>query len=64
MHAHGHGVTHVGVVGQQRGPARDTAREKRIVKLRAGGASIRVIAASVGLSTAGVLKVLRRQEQP
>lgn len=60
LHAQEHRTT-VNVVGHRHGPAPDTVRDQHIQELRAQGATIRLIAAAVGLSTTGVIKALRRK---
>lgn len=64
MHATGHGSKVVHILDRQHGPTANSKRDAKIHRLRADGLTIRAIAAKVGLSTAGVIKALRRQKEP
>lgn len=64
-HARGHGITTVTLAPRRHGPRPQATRDEKITHLRAQGRTIREIAALVQLSTAGVIKALRRtQETP
>lgn len=60
-HARAHGtVAAVATVGRRHGPRPDVDRDRRIRELRTAGQSARTIAATVGITHAGVLAALRR----
>lgn len=59
-HARAHHETNVAIIRAHHGPTANEKRDARIRKLRTAGRTIRQIADTVGISTAGVLKSLRR----
>lgn len=61
-HARTHGTTRITTIGQRHGPQPSETRDRTIYQLRTQGHTIRTIAATVGLSTTGVIKALRRKE--
>lgn len=61
-HAEGHLLT-ITILRAHHGPVANAARDNKIHRLRAQGASIRAIALAVGISTAGVLKALKRPRE-
>lgn len=63
IHARTHGETTIATIRAHRGPTPNQRRDKRIQQLRTAGRTIRDIAATVGLSNAGVIKALRRTKE-
>ncbi|CAI9386075.1 hypothetical protein [Microbacterium sp. T2.11-28] len=59
---HGVGCTDTIHVLYTPGPKPNDKRDRRIRRLRAQGLTVRAIAATVNLSTAGVIKSLKRTE--
>lgn len=63
LEARTHARTHrepVTIIRAHHGPTADEHRDQRIRQLRTGGHTIRDIATTIGLSTAGVIKSLAR----
>ncbi|WP_315551273.1 hypothetical protein [Microbacterium aurum] len=59
-HARTHNERTVTIIRAHHGPTANKTRDKTIRKLHTAGHTIRQIAATVGLSNAGVIKALRR----
>lgn len=62
-HAHTHNETNVAIIRAHHGPTPNERRDNRIRHLRAKGHTIRQIAATVGISNAGVIKSLARTKE-
>ncbi|WP_454137248.1 hypothetical protein [Microbacterium paulum] len=62
LHARAHNE-HVNILRAHHGPTADEHRDTRIRRLRAKGNTIRQIAATVGISNAGVIKSLARTKE-
>ncbi|WP_295824176.1 hypothetical protein [uncultured Microbacterium sp.] len=61
-HAKAHGIPSVTIVERRHGPRPVATRDDIIRRMLAEKQTVRVIAAAVGLSTAGVIKARRRIE--
>ena len=62
-HARSHGEHNINIIRSHHGPTANKTRDKTIRKLHTAGHTIRQIAATVGISNAGVIKSLARTKE-